>query len=282
VPKHRKKKGNMTKVQEINVKDTTIRTMKVGDSDYICITDIARQKNPLEPKDVVKNWMRLKNTIEYLGMWEMLNNPNFKGVEFDPLLMQAGSNAFTLNPTRWIELTNAIGLITKNGRAGGTYAQRDIAFKFASWVSVEFELYLIKEFQRLKEEEQKQLGWSAKRELSKINYHIHTDAVRANLVPDEVDTYHSSLIYAEEADVLNVALFGMTAKEWRDANPGKKGNMRDYATINQLICLSNMENLNAVFINEGIPQRDRLHKLNKIAIQQMTVLVEIRNKKLLK
>jgi hypothetical protein len=282
VPKHRKKKGNMTKVQEINVKDTTIRTMKVGDSDYICITDIARQKNPLEPKDVVKNWMRLKNTIEYLGMWEMLNNPNFKGVEFDPLLMQAGSNAFTLNPTRWIELTNAIGLITKNGRAGGTYAQRDIAFKFASWVSVEFELYLIKEFQRLKEEEQKQLGWSAKRELSKINYHIHTDAVRANLVPDEVDTYHSSLIYAEEADVLNVALFGMTAKEWRDANPGKKGNMRDYATINQLICLSNMENLNAVFINEGIPQRDRLHKLNKIAIQQMTVLEEVGNRKLLK
>ena len=272
----------MTKVQEINVKDTTIRTMKVGDSDYICITDIARQKNPLEPKDVVKNWMRLKNTIEYLGMWEMLNNPNFKGVEFDPLLMQAGSNAFTLNPTRWIELTNAIGLITKNGRAGGTYAQRDIAFKFASWVSVEFELYLIKEFQRLKEEEQKQLGWSAKRELSKINYHIHTDAVRANLVPDEVDTYHSSLIYAEEADVLNVALFGMTAKEWRDANPGKKGNMRDYATINQLICLSNMENLNAVFINEGIPQRDRLHKLNKIAIQQMSVLEEVGNRKLLK
>ena len=282
MPKHRKKKGNMTKVQEINVKDTTIRTMKVGDSDYICITDIARQKNPLEPKDVVKNWMRLKNTIEYLGMWEMLNNPNFKGVEFDPLLVQAGSNAFTLNPTRWIELTNAIGLITKNGRAGGTYAQRDIAFKFASWVSVEFELYLIKEFQRLKEEEQKQLGWSAKRELSKINYHIHTDAVRANLIPDEVDTYHSSLIYAEEVDVLNVALFGMTAKEWRDANPGKKGNMRDYATINQLICLSNMENLNAVFINEGIPQRDRLHKLNKIAIQQMTVLEEVGNRKLLK
>ena len=272
----------MTKIQEINVKNTTIRTMKVGEADYICITDIARQKNPLEPKDVVKNWMRLKNTIEYLGLWEMLNNPSFKGVEFDPLLMQAGSNAFTLNPSRWIELTNAVGLITKNGRGGGTYAQRDIAFKFASWVSVEFELYLIKEFQRLKEEEQKQLGWSAKRELSKINYHIHTDAVRANLVPDEVDAYHSSLIYAEEADVLNVALFGITAKEWRDANPGKKGNMRDYATINQLICLSNMENLNAVFINEGIPQRDRLHKLNKIAIQQMTVLEDVGNRKLLK
>ena len=205
----------MTKIQEINVKDTTIRTIKFGEVDYICITDIARQKNPLEPKDVVKNWMRLKNTIEYLGLWEMLNNPDFKGVEFDPLLMQAGSNAFTLNPTRWIELTNAIGLITKNGRGGGTYAQRDIAFKFASWVSVEFELYLIKEFQRLKEEEQKQLGWSAKRELSKINYHIHTDAVRANLVPDDVDAYHSSLIYAY------------------------------------------------------FPQRDRLHKLNKITIQHM-------------
>jgi len=286
---------NMKKVQEINVKDTTIRTMKVGETDYICITDIARQKNRLEPKDVVKNWMRLKNTIEYLGMWEMLNNPDFKRVEFDPLWREAGSNAFTLSPARWVELTSAIGLITKTGRNGGTYAQRDIAFKFASWVSVEFELYLIKEFQRLKEEEQKQLGWSAKRELSKINYHIHTDAVRANLVPDEVDAYHSSLIYAEEAGVLNVKKvqwtfdseaenknFGITTKEWREANPGKKGNMRDYATINQLICLSNMENLNAVFINEGILQHDRLHKLNKIAIQQMTILEEVENRKLLK
>ncbi len=272
----------MTKVQEINVKDTTIRTMKVGVADYICITDIARQKNTLEPNAVVGNWMRNRNTIEYLGIWEYLNNPNFNPIEFEGFKQQAGLNAFTLSPSRWIEATNAIGIIAKSGRYGGTYAQRDIAFKFASWVSVEFELYLIKEFQRLKEEEQKQLGWSAKRELSKINYHIHTDAVRANLVPDEVDAYHSSLIYAEEADVLNVALFGITAKEWRDANPGKKGNMRDYATINQLICLSNMENLNAVFINEGIPQRDRLHKLNKIAIQQMTVLEDVGNRKLLK
>ena len=272
----------MTKAHEINVKDTTIRTMKVGETDYICITDIARQKNTLEPNAVVGNWMRNRNTIEYLGIWEYLNNPNFNPIEFEGFKQQAGLNAFTLSPSRWIEATNAIGLIAKSGRYGGTYAQRDIAFKFASWVSVEFELYLIKEFQRLKEEEQKQLGWSAKRELSKINYHIHTDAVRANLVPDEVDSYHNSLIYAEEADVLNVALFGMTAKEWRDANPGKKGNMRDFATINQLICLSNMENLNAVFINEGIPQRDRLHKLNKIAIQQMTVLEEVGNRKLLK
>ena len=272
----------MTKIQEISVKDTAIRTMKVGGVDYICITDIARQKNSLEPNAVVGNWMRNRNTIEYLGIWESLNNPGFNPIEFEGFRNQAGLNAFTLSPSRWIEATNAIGLVSKSGRYGGTYAQRDIAFKFASWVSVEFELYLIKEFQRLKEEEQKQLGWSAKRELSKINYHIHTDAVRANLVPDEVDAYHSSLIYAEEADVLNVALFGITAKEWRDANPGKKGNMRDYATINQLICLSNMENLNAVFINEGIPQRDRLHKLNKIAIQQMTVLEEVGNRKLLK
>lgn len=272
----------MMKTQEMNVKQTAIRTVKIGDIDYICITDIAKQKNRLEPKDVVKNWLRLKNTIEYLGMWEMLNNPNFKGIEFDPLLRESGSNAFTLSPNRWIALTNSIGLISITGRNGGTYAQRDIAFKFASWVSVEFELYLIKEFQRLKEEEQKALGWSAKRELSKINYHIHTDAIRSNLIPDEIDTYHSSIIYAEEADVLNVALFGITAKEWREANPNKKGNMRDYATINQLICLSNMENLNAVFINEGIPQRERLLKLNKIAIQQMTVLEEVGNRKLLK
>ena len=272
----------MTRVQEINVKDTTIRTMKVGNADYICITDIARQKNPQEPNIVVGNWMRNRNTIEYLGIWEYLNNSAFNPIEFEGFKQQAGLNAFTLSPSRWIEATNAVGLVSKSGRYGGTYAQRDIAFKFASWVSVEFELYLIKEFQRLKEEEQKQLGWSAKRELSKINYHIHTDAVRANLVPDEVDAYHSSIIYAEEADVLNVALFGVTAKEWREVNPDKKGNMRDYATINQLICLSNMENLNAVFINEGIPQRDRLHKLNKIAIQQMSVLEEVGNRKLLK
>lgn len=256
--------------------------MNVNGIDYICITDIAQQKNSLEPKDVVKNWMRLKNTIEYLGLWEMLNNPDFKGVEFDPLLREAGSNAFTLSPARWVELTNAIGIITKSGRGGGTYAQRDIAFKFASWVSVEFELYLIKEFQRLKEEEQKTIGWSVKRELSKINYHIHTSAVHANLIPDEVDDVHSSLIYAEEADLLNVALLGMTAKEWRDANPGAKGNMRDYASVNQLICLSNMENLNAAFINEGLPQRERLKKLNRIAIQQMSVLEETGSRKLLK
>ena len=272
----------MAKQKEIIVKDTSIRTMSQNGSDYICITDIARQKNPLEPNAVVANWMRNRNTIEYLGLWEMLNNPNFNPIEFEGFRNQAGLNAFTLSPGRWIEATNATGLISASGRYGGTYAQRDIAFKFASWVSVEFELYLVKEFQRLKEEEQKALGWSAKRELAKINYHIHTDAIKEHLVPEEISAYHRSLIYANEADVLNVALFGMTAKEWRDAHPEDKGNIRDYATINQLICLSNMENLNAVFIHEGMPQGERLQKLNQIAIQQMTVLENVESKHILK
>lgn len=272
----------MAKTTNITVKAVSVRTLKVNGTDYISITDIAKQKNPIEPKDVVKNWMRLKNTLEYLGLWERLNNPAFKGVDFDPLLRDAGSNAFTMSPSRWVELTGAIGVITKNGAGGGTYAQRDIAFKFASWVSVEFELYLIKEFQRLKEEEQKLLGWSAKRELAKLNYHIHTDAIKQNLIPQELSPTQTSIVYANEADVLNIAMFGITAKQWRDANPDLKGNIRDYATINELICLSNMENLNAVFINENIPQNERLIKLNQIAIQQMKILQEIENRKLLK
>ena len=272
----------MTKKGTFQVKDTIIKTLQQNGIDYICITDIARQKNPVEPKDVVKNWMRVKNTLEYLGLWEKLNNPHFKGVEFDPLLADAGSNAFTMSPTRWVETTNAIGIVTKNGAGGGTYAQRDIAFKFASWISAEFELYLIKEFQRLKEEEQKQLGWSAKRELSKINYRIHTDAIKQNLIPLEVTSLQVSLIYANEADVLNVALFGMTAKQWRDVHPDLKGNIRDYANINELICLSNMENLNAVFIDQGMSQSERLIKLNQIAIQQMRILENEGNRKLLK
>ena len=272
----------MTKKGTFQVKDTIIKTLQQNGIDYICITDIARQKNPVEPKDVVKNWMRVKNTLEYLGLWEKLNNPHFKGVEFDPLLAEAGSNAFTMSPTRWVEITNAIGIVTKNGAGGGTYAQRDIAFKFASWISAEFELYLIKEFQRLKEEEQKQLGWSAKRELSKINYRIHTDAIKQNLIPLEVTSLQVSLIYANEADVLNVALFGMTAKQWRDVHPDLKGNIRDYANINELICLSNMENLNAVFIDQGMSQSERLIKLNQIAIQQMRILENEGNRKLLK
>lgn len=268
-------------MQTVNVKNTQIRTLKINGEDYICITDIARQKNPIEPKDVVKNWLRLKNTIEYLGLWEKLYNPDFKGVEFDPLYQEAGSNAFTMSPTRWVETTNAIGLVTKNGANGGTYAQKDIAFKFASWVSVEFELYLVKEFQRLKEEEQKQLGWSAKRELAKINYRIHTDAIKQNLIPEEITPAQKSFIYADEADMLNVSMFGKTAKQWREENPDLKGNIRDYASINQLICLSNMENLNAVFINDGLPQSERLEKLNKIAIQQMKVLENVEDRKLL-
>ena len=257
----------MVKKAVIQVRDTMIRTLQENGIDYICITDIARQKNPVEPKD---------------GLWEKLNNLNFKGVEFDPLLNEAGNNAFTMSPSRWVETTGAIGIITKNGAGGGTYAQRDIAFKFASWVSVEFELYLIKEFQRLKEQEQAQLGWSAKRELSKINYHIHTDAIKQNLIPEELSPARVSQVYANEADVLNVAMFGMTAFEWREAHPDLKGNIRDYATINELICLSNMENLNAVFIQEGMAQQERLLKLNRIAIQQMRVLADMDGWKLMK
>lgn len=266
--------------QKLIIKDTTIRTLHKDGVDFICITDIARLKNPIEPKDVVKNWLRSKNTIEYLGLWESLNNPLFKGDEFDPLFREAGSNAFTLSPSKWVGLTNAIGILIKNGANGGTYAQRDIAFKFASWVSVEFELYLVKEFQRLKEEEQKQLGWSAKRELSKINYHIHTDAIKENLIPQEISPKQAAIIYANEADVLNVAMFGITAKEWREKNPEKKGNIRDYATMNQLICLSNMESLNAILIEDGLTQRERLLRLNKVAIHQMQILEEHNNQRL--
>lgn len=211
-----------------------------------------------------------------------LYNPGFNPIEFEGFRKEAGLNAFTLSPKKWIEATHAIGIMSKSGRYGGTYAHKDIAFKFASWISVEFELYIIKEFQRLKTEEQAQLGWSAKRELSKINYRIHTDAIKQNLIPAEVTPAQASIIYANEADVLNVAMFGMTAKQWREANPEQKGNIRDYASINELICLSNMESLNAVFIEQGIPQGERLVKLNQIAIQQMRILEDSGERKLLK
>ena len=209
-------------------------------------------------------------------------NPNFNPLEFEGIRKEAGLNAFTMSPTRWVDLTNAKGIVSQAGRYGGTYAQADIAFEFASWISVEFRLYLVKEFQRLKAEEQKLIGWSAKRELSKINYRIHTDAIKQNLIPEEVTQHQASIIYAEEADVLNVAMFGKTAKQWCDENPEQKGNIRDYASINELICLSNMENLNAVFIKQGIPQSERLVKLNQIAIQQMRVLENDGDRKLLK
>ena len=232
--------------------------------------------------DIIKNWLRNRYTLEFLGTWEQINNPDFKVVEFDHFKKQAGLASFVLSVSEWIEKTNAIGIIVKKGKYGGTYAHKDIAFEFGSAISVAFKLYLISEFQRLKEEEQKQLGWNAKRELAKINYRIHTDAIKTNLIPPMLTSQQITFVYASEADVLNVALFGMTAKQWRDANPELKGNIRDYATINELICLSNMENLNAVFINEKIPQQERLLKLNQIAIQQMKVLHEVENRKLLK
>lgn len=270
----------MTK-KEIVVNDTSVTIISANESDYISLTDIAKYKSD-DPVDVISNWMRNRNTVEYLGLWECLYNMDFKPLEFEGFRKQAGLNAFTLSPQKWIKTTNAIGIISKSGRYGGTFAHKDIAFKFASWISVEFELYLIKEFQRLKQEERKMLVWSAKRELSKINYHIHTDAIKTNLIPKEISLSQKNTIYAEEADVLNVALFGVTAKEWRLENPDLEGNIRDHATINELICISNMENINAVLIGEGIPQSERLEKLNKIAIHQMNILENSNNRDLLK
>lgn len=268
---------------KINVKDTEITIISVEEKDYISLTDMANAKeSESRAADIIKNWIRARYTLEFLGTWEQINNPNFKVVEFDHFKSQAGLHNFVLSVSEWIEKTNAIGIIVKKGKYGGTYAHKDIAFEFGSAISVPFKLYLITEFQRLKEEEQKQLGWTAKRELAKLNYHIHTDAIKHNLIPKELSSAQTSIIYANEADVLNVALFGMTAKQWREANPDLKGNIRDYATINELICLSNMENLNAVFINEKIPQKERLIKLNKIAIQQMSILQDVDKRKLLK
>ncbi len=264
---------------KIVVGNTSITVLRFKESDFISLTDIAKRKSD-EPSAVIGNWIRNRNTIEYLGIWETLYNPDFKLLEFEGFRKEAGLNAFTLSPQKWVITTNAAGIYVKSGRYGGTYAHKDIAFKFASWISVEFELYLYKEFQRLKEEEQKQLGWSAKRELAKLNYRIHTDAIKQNLIPPELDRRKTSIVYANEADVLNVAMFGMTAQEWREANPDKKGNIRDYANINELICLSNLESLNAVFINDGIPQGERLLKLNRVAISQMRVLAEVTDRQI--
>lgn len=221
---------------------------------------------------IIQNWMRNRMTIEFLGLWEKINNSNFNHIEFDVFRSKAGLNSFYLTPTQWMEKTNAIGIITKKGRYGGTYAHRDIAFEFASWLSPEFKLYLIKEFDRLKSEEQKQLGWDIKRNLAKINYRIHTDAIKKNLIPEKLNSKQINIVYANEADVLNMALFGMTAKQWRDNNPDKEGNIRDYANVNELVCLSNLENVNSIYINEDMSQKDRLIKLNEIAISQMQIL----------
>ena len=265
---------------KITVKDTEITIISIEERDYISLTDMVKGiENGLA---LIEKWLRNKNTIEFIGMWEEMYNPSFNSPEFEGIKNSAGLNRFILSVKQWIEKTNSIGIMAKAGRYGGTYAHKDIAFEFASWVSPQFKLYLLKEFQRLKEEERKALGWSAKRELAKINYHIHTAAIKRNLIPAELTPQHTSIIYANEADVLNVALFGMTAKEWRETHPDQKGNIRDDASINELICLANMENLNAVFINERISQPERLIKLNHIAIQQMCVLQEVENRKLLK
>ena len=264
---------------KINVQNTEITVIAHNDDDYISLTDMARSQLQ---EHIIFRWLSLKSTIEYLGEWEMLYNPNFNCTEFGTFRNMAGSNNFVLSVKTWIEKTNATGIFSKAGRYGGTYAHRDIAYHFGMWISPKFQLLLVKEYQRLKAEEQKMLGWTAKRELSKINYHIHTDAIKNHLVPTEITAAQASIIYAEEADVLNVAMFGMTAKQWREANPDLKGNIRDYATINELICLSNMENINAVLINDGVPQGERLIKLNQIAIQQMQVLEGNEGRNLLK
>ena len=226
---------------KIKVLDKEIFIISLDKKDYICLTDIARYKNPNEPKDAIKNWLKSRNTIEFLGLWEIINNPNFKGVEFDSLRKEAGNNYFTLSPKKWISKTKAIGIISKVGKNGGTYANKDIAIEFASWISVEFKLYLIKEFQRLKINENKKLNWNLRRDLAKINHQIHTDAIKDNLIPPEISLKEAKIIYASEADILNKSLFGMTAKEWLDANPSKKGNVRDYTTITQLVVLSNLD-----------------------------------------
>jgi hypothetical protein len=254
---------------KIIVEGTEITVIKSHDEDFISLTDMIKAK---DGDFFVTDWLRNRNTLEYIGIWERFYNPSFNYGEFAIIKSQAGLNSFKISVKEFVARTNAICLQAKAGRYGGTYAHKDIAFEFAMWISPEFKFYVVLELQRLKAEEQKQLGWSAKRELSKINYRIHTDAIKQNLIPAEVTKAQASIIYAEEADVLNVAMFGMTAKQWRDANPELKGNIRDYATINELICLSNMENINAVLINDGVTQGERLVKLNQIAIQQMRVL----------
>ncbi len=264
-------------MKKINAQGLQIYTFQQNENDYISLTDMARYKNADEPKDVVKNWMRNYSTIEFLGIWEQINNPNFKGVEFDAFKSKSGANSFVLSPQKWIEKTNAIGLISKSGNGGGTFAHKDIAFEFASWISAEFKLYLIKEFQRLKIEENERLvlGWDAKRMLTKINYKIHTDSIKENIVlPRKLSNKEATVVYANEADVLNVALFGLTAQDWKVKNKNKKGNMRDYADVAQLVCLANLETLNAEFVRQGLLQGERLLKLNEIAIIQMRSLID--------
>ncbi|MBE0492570.1 MAG: KilA-N domain-containing protein [Sulfurospirillum sp.] len=256
---------------KIKVLDTQISVVK---DDYISLTDIANSKDgEARAADIIKNWIRNRGTLEFIGTWEQIHNKDFKVVEFDHFKMSAGLASFVLSPGKWIESTNAIGIVVKGGRYGGTYAHKDIAFEFASAINPVFKLYLIKEFQRLKEDEQKKLGWDIKRNLAKINYRIHTDAIKENLVPKQLNSSQINYLYASEADILNVALFGMTAKQWSEANPSLKGNIRDYADVCQLVCLANLESLNAHFITENIPQEQRVEKLNQVAIKQMKILL---------
>ena len=274
----------MTKNKIIQVQGTEITITSGQLDDYISLTDIARYKDTTNTDDIIKNWLRNRNTIELLGFWESIYNPNFKPVEFDGFRKQAGLNSFVMTPKKWIENTNATGIVSKSGRYGGTFAHKDIALEFASWISIEFKLYVIKEFQRLKEEEnsQSKLEWNLQRTISKINYRIHTDAIKENLIPKKVTKQQTGILYASEADLLNVALFGITAKEWRDINPGKSGNIRDYAGLEQLVVLSNMESINALLIQQKLSQNERLVQLNKVAIAQMQSLVENNTMKKLK
>jgi len=272
------------KKSKIEVQGFEIAVVNQSNNDYISLTDIAKHKDTAQTDDIIKNWLRNRNTIELLGFWEMIYNPNFKPVEFDGFRKQAGLNSFVLTPKRWIESTNAIGIVSKSGRYGGTFAHKDIALEFASWISIEFKLYIIKEFQRLKESENDRLNleWNLQRTISKINYHIHTDAIKENLIPLEITKQQASFVYANEADLLNVALFGITAKQWRENNPDQKGNIRDFATLEQLVVLSNLESINALLIQQSLSQSERLTQLNKVAITQMKSLVRSKEVKKLK
>jgi hypothetical protein len=274
----------MAKNKKINVQGIDILLYENNHTDFISLTDIARHKDAENTDDIVKNWMRNRNTIELLGFWELMYNPSFKPVEFDGFRKQAGLNSFVMTPKRWIESTNAIGIVSKPGRYGGTFAHKDIALEFASWISIEFKLYVIKEFQRLKDEESNnlKLDWNLQRTISKINYQIHTDAIKENLIPKEITRQQASFVYANEADLLNVALFGITAKEWRDSNPEKNRNIRDFATLEQLVVLSNIESINALLIEQSLTQSQRLVQLNQVAITQMQSLATSKTTRKLK
>jgi len=264
-------------MKKIITKGIKVYIFQQNETDYISLTDIARYKDKERTDYIIQNWMRNRNTIEFLGIWEQINNPNFKPIEFDGFKKDAGLNSFSLTPKRWISSVNAIGIIAKSGRyGGGTFAHKDIAFEFASWISAEFKLYLIKEFQRLKSEENERLilGWDVKRQLTKINYRIHTDSIKENLIPQSITNNQAKVIYASEADILNMALFGRTAQDWRNENRGKEGNIRDYCDVTQLVVLANLEGINAELIRQGLSQSERLIKLNEIAILQMKSLLD--------